>query len=376
MSALVEDEFWSCALDYSEREGQIAERDWLVPGSTLLTSTQLFEPRHFLLAPTPTPTPTDGAETGPTDGAETGQTDSPRDDKDLRVSIREISGSGVLDLIGAHVWEAALLLSSYLLLHPHTVGAPGLQVLELGSGVALPAALLLALRCRSLDESRGKGRVCMTDHEPACLESLCEEMARREEEEEGRLAKGEGVAASVARLDWEQPEALPAPCDAFDIAIGSALCYSPDHVEPLLSTLRHLLNVAGVREVVVIQIHDRPGWARLVRRLRAAAAAAAAGELECACDVSLEAVPAAVYRLASRVRAEGGGGLQCKTYIFPLDQERERAWDQGQDQGGDGDGPAGLLTTPRADFALLRITRGGGIGPVLGGAPEECEDFM
>lgn len=335
------DEFWSCALNYSEREGQIAERDWLVPGSSLVTANArppVFEARHFLLAATAT------------DSVD-------KDDTALKVSIREIGGSGVLDLIGGHVWEAALLLSGYLLLHPRTVGAPGLRVIELGSGVALPAGLLLALRCRQHDQG-GEGRVCMTDHEPACLDSLCDEMALRQGHD-GALEGG--VAATVALLDWEQPHAtLPPPCHTFDLAIGSALCYSPEHVEPLLATLKHLLGPAAVREVVVIQIRDRPGWARLVRRLRAMSAA---GELGCGCEcaVSVEAVPAAVYRLASRVRAKAShsGGLRRKTYTFPQDGDRE----EGQEGGQEGDGPAGLLTTPRADFDILRITRGGGVSP-------------
>jgi hypothetical protein len=55
---------------------------------------------------------------------------------DLELSVFEIKGNGVLDSVSGEVWEACLLLSAYILIHPNLFVFD--SVLELGSGVGLP----------------------------------------------------------------------------------------------------------------------------------------------------------------------------------------------------------------------------------------------
>ncbi len=83
----------------------------------------------------------------------------------------------------------------------------------------------------------------------------------------GAGGAGSAVQVSVEHLDWFDDKAYPDP-QRFDIAIGSALCYSLDLADALRRTICHLLQPgARCKEVIVLQIHDRPGFQRLLLAL-------------------------------------------------------------------------------------------------------------
>jgi hypothetical protein len=67
---------------------------------------------------------------------------------DLELSVFEIKGNGVFDSVSGEIWEACLLLSAYILLHPNLFVFD--SVLELGSGVGLPGTDVSSNDCEFL----------------------------------------------------------------------------------------------------------------------------------------------------------------------------------------------------------------------------------
>jgi predicted nicotinamide N-methyase len=240
--------------------------------------------------------------------------------------VVEIRGNGVLDSIGGEVWEAAVLLSSYIILHPERFCLR--TVLELGSGVGLPGLLLADLQMQV--SCQFETEVCLTDNDPRCVESLSGIVASRFVEssnpsEERKFAESGSMKISVAELDWsdyrttlkpvssaetdglekcdEQPKLLDQ--ERFQVVMGSALCYSPYH-SVLADALLHFLKGA-CEEVVIIQIKDREGFDRFLKRL-----------VELDIRHTVEAVSEEVYVTAQHISARSLGGHERREGVEQL----------------------------------------------------------
>ncbi|RYH17155.1 hypothetical protein EON65_29030 [archaeon] len=95
------------------------------------------------------------------------------------VTVHEERGSGVVDIIGGEVWEAALLLCGYITMHLDQF-LNCKCMLELGSGVGLPALYLMHLLYWHHDKSSmGMGstqaklnHVVMSDYDSRLLYNL------------------------------------------------------------------------------------------------------------------------------------------------------------------------------------------------------------
>jgi len=264
---MADDFLWDCAMVESS-SGLVDERDWLVPGK----KEELFA--------------------RPAKGVSKGrwlvQSKDVDMDGDFCVEIKEIRGDGVLDVIGGELWEASLLLSTFLL--ANRASFVGQRVLELGSGVGLPGLLLAEMNKRWLlgsskqhQHQHQQVEICLSDFDPRVLDNLAECAAATAGRPNEKEAEEEALASfslCVEALDWsdydqieqrgqqqQQQQLHLIHQQRFDLAIGSALCYSPDHV-CLADTLLHLLH-GSCRSIYIIQIKDRPGFARLLRRLEA-----------------------------------------------------------------------------------------------------------
>lgn len=226
----------------------------------------------------------------------------------LELSVIEIKGNGVLDSVSGEVWEACLLLSAYILLHPNLFAFD--SVLELGSGVGLPGLLIAELH--SLVKSSKYRETVLSDNDPSCLESLNQLILQQDSDRKGRFSDDcskEMVGDSdlicdnvlaVIELDWNaytssdinisdndgstiDPTRIngknhtDTTDDLFDavnvesisgrfkVLMGSALCYDDSHI-CLADTIKHFLD-GSCKQVIIIQIGDRAGFGLMLTRL-------------------------------------------------------------------------------------------------------------
>ncbi len=205
----------------------------------------------------------------------------------IEVNVVEEKGQGVMDLIGGEVWEAALLLCSYILLHRDRFLLETSSILELGAGVGLPSFLLTKLlQSGQHTISSTLNRIAMTDNDDILLDNLqttiqhfydtqltgtSTSLPQPQHTEEIANSLQEQLSLHVCQLDWgifEQPqhqenisyvdafedtlqphhsavnssstsrlsyehiEDLLSPTlyqDQYDLLLGSALCYAPYH---------------------------------------------------------------------------------------------------------------------------------------------------
>jgi hypothetical protein len=159
---------------------------------------------------------------------------------------------GVFDIIGGEVWEASLLLCSYLLLHQESFLLSDMNILELGSGMGLPSYLLLnmALRQRSRVE---RALITMTDYEPPLIENLrhvtetCYK-SQTSDTSDSPSEEASTMQLAIGKLDWSDfegeniddiiPSDSSAYCDNFNYVIGSALCYATFHANALFHVIK------------------------------------------------------------------------------------------------------------------------------------------
>jgi len=154
------------------------------------------------------------------------------------------------------------------------------------------------------------------------------------------------LPVAIRFFDWQQPADIdPA---LHDIAIGSALVYSPEHAVALSNTVSHLLlsPTSKVKQIIVIQIGDRPGFERLLRLL---------SSLE---GVSFSAHPVSeeVYDVAQQTKlhtspvssSDHVAFFRHKTVTFsPLGSALEGAPSNKET----------VISTPRENFTVLTITK-------------------
>ena len=284
-----EDPFWDIELDRQNQES--SSIDWLAPNlNDEIGKSHNYEKEQFVY-----------------------KSSISNEGSPLNVTITETMGDGVMGIIGGELWEAALLLCSYIIVDRDLQKkAIESNVCELGSGVGLSGLMVLALKQQAKSGCK-VGELCLSDYEKCLLDNLALSVQRQTEQ--ANRASNKDVTVSdleigigigngksrvncertvcVEKVDWYDYFPLPASSSShdrtdnnnsvhvtstggssnllvdkqrFDLAIGSALCYSPDHATALLSTVRHLLVGAegewgeeescACKEVLVIQVCD------------------------------------------------------------------------------------------------------------------------
>lgn len=321
------DPFWLCALEKTP-PGENEARDWLVPG------------REHYYPSTCSPFASVAFQVPVYDV----QPD------ELYVDVQELRGQGVLETIGGEIWEASILLCAHILLNQDEF-PPNQNILELGSGCGLPSLLILELRRRYIEGSHGS--ISLTDNDTDVLHNLasCLQSCYQPNDHLHRVENL--IHVRVESLDWDEPGNI-----GVGMCIGSALCYSPDHVESLLLTIAAILQAPSPR-ITIIQIKDRPGFQRLVRRLHGVVTQRGG-------QCKIEEVDENVYNLAQRVSLTSRSaeeGVVAKRYYFPVtheDIEPAIAAEVGVEievgvDGGIDNRKSGLLTTARSDFVKVLI---------------------
>lgn len=161
----------------------------------------------------------------------------------------------------------------------------------------------------------GIGEVCMTDYEARVLTNLCDTVTSTLlVNSTSGSSSGERcaeVAVAVEHLDWFDVSCYPDP-QRFDIALGSALCYSIDHAEALHRSIRHLLQPgARCQNVLIVQISDRPGFQRLLHYLQS----------DQDLQVTIESMSDDVYMLAQAISSSSSQPL---SHFYDLSQSQSQ----------------------------------------------------
>lgn len=266
-------------------------------------------------------------------------------DDALVVRVLEERGNGVIDTIGGEIWEAALLLCG-LIMQEASLWTAHRHVVELGSGVGLPALLLAQLNAR-LQHMHPQQHVVLTDYNPKLLQNL--DCAVRGQFTASPCPDRQPhcpLLVTIAQLDWslftadapKQSLTAALQADQVDLIFGSALCYEPSHAELLLQLIQYYLH-GGCREVVILQIADRAGFQSLISQLQALP------HVVCRIEPIREAVYAYAGHITRR-QLPGEGDTIAFEYQFPAYQ-RDMQYEAA---------PSGLLRTDRQAFALLRVS--------------------
>ena len=215
----------------------------------------------------------------------------------ITVTIRESRGFGVLDSIGGELWEAAYLLSIYILLnHKNYLDS---RVLEVGSGCGLPSFLLIELMKKynaSHDKCKRRG-VMFSDNDDEVLHNLCnllndnyitQDNERNnnnndndnDNDSDNNNDDDNGIDVEIGKLDWTSYNydidsnnniilnnaSDIYSNDKFDVIVGAACVYAPIHCS-LADTIKYFLS-GSCNEVIIIQIGSRPGMDTFISRLK------------------------------------------------------------------------------------------------------------
>jgi hypothetical protein len=174
---------------------------------------------------------------------------------DISVQIVESRDYGVLDIIGGELWEGALLLCAYILMHKDNFLDQ--NVLELGSGVGLPGLLLAALKAR---QSSHPSSVILSDNDPRVVRNLNTAVTSQFHiSEDSSKSESKGPKLITKQLDWsiftpQDTSNSPSPPtatlgdaalqvleetrDNCAVIMGCELCYAPYHARCLAELLR------------------------------------------------------------------------------------------------------------------------------------------
>ena len=140
--------------------------------------------------------------------------------EDIDIEIVESRGCGVLDIIGGELWQGSLILCAYLLMRVPRRLLLQADVLELGSGVGLPAMLLIALKSLfstvmhdnnhdSDDNEDDKsvrsvvmnamrvGRVVLSDNDSRVINNLRSAVSKQFEEEHSSSSHSDDVGCDI-----------------------------------------------------------------------------------------------------------------------------------------------------------------------------------
>jgi hypothetical protein len=168
------------------------------------------------------------------------------------VKVLEKRENGIMDIIGGEVWEASLLLSSFIVLNQERVVSSEVNILELGCGVGLPSFLLANLFLELFSTSLTNYPTYMlTDYESSLLNNLQTIVNRsylfNDITSDGFTSASPKLKLCISSLDWNQCDekknqfenrvSLLHP-DHYSYLIGSALCYAPFHTHCLLNVVK------------------------------------------------------------------------------------------------------------------------------------------
>ncbi|TNJ30045.1 Methyltransferase [Giardia muris] len=197
--------------------------------------------------------------------------------------------------VGCGVWDAAIIMSRYLITHPEVL--QGKRVLELGSGVGLTGLIA----------SRFSDEVVLTDYSESILENLeyniwlnaadltnehLDDIFPEDRDAQARFrTQGQAIsrAAKVAYLDWFHPMLSEKPVESFEsdtnrklplngfrrrvpggvalgrfpMIIGSELTYQLSGVEELAEVIDIFLEEGGVF-FEILSIYRGPGPRRFM----------------------------------------------------------------------------------------------------------------
>jgi hypothetical protein len=185
---------------------------------------------------------------------------------------------GCFSDVSGDIWDASLLLSTFLYGTNlgrrlcHEACFDGLAdysnadsdeggILELGSGLGLSgmAAAAAAVATGAPDELH-KGRIVMTDlNDKSILALLRKNVTSNLCELERRCS------ITVEPCDWThvaklKENASSCPRGTFNLIIGSALVYIPNHAAACADTIAHYLCHKPSSQAVIVQLPDRAGF--------------------------------------------------------------------------------------------------------------------
>ena len=212
----------------------------------------------------------------------------------LSVSVVESREEGVLSRVSTEVWEASLLLSAFLIQDTSLLSEMrGAAVLELGCGCGLAGLVALGASMRA---GTPLSRLVLSDADSAALRGIQKALGHQRDLviqpilTDPAHCPAKGTTLCLQRLDWRdypisaspshERELRPLSADSVGLIVGSALVYSPAHVvladvlrlgsiarDPaILISSSHFLK-GSCRRAVLLQIHDRPGFALFLLRL-------------------------------------------------------------------------------------------------------------
>lgn len=307
----------------------------------------------------------------------------------ISLPIYELNENGIMNPIGGELWEASLLLCC-LILRNVSYFIPSV-VLKLGSGIGIPSILILIIKQRYLrSKSHGScGSLYLTDCDEEVLHNLKLIVTSQFPESSVTTRADSDLSSSslvahVQQIDWNnflgedsfvsgQNEMTIPLCD---IMIGSELVYTNTQLG--LSSLilyvifyllrltfgRHSLRDNRCKEVVIIQLRSRPGFAEFIDSL-------SAEEMMCS---SIEDIPLWMYQ----------GAQQMKEIIKPSglhsSGEEEGQWNENrwekfisisseviaacqscpfEDDGTRISPPTFNLRIPREEYCIVRVWKSG-----------------
>jgi hypothetical protein len=205
--------------------------------------------------------------------------DESDDNDEIIVSIREIRGLGVMDNIGGEIWEASYLLFAYILLNYKEKNYLDSRILEIGCGCGVPSMALIELMKKHRNSHKSRS-ITMTDNDNDVINNLRNLLSDSYGVQSTNENGDDKIVVEVGHLDWtsyqyriddnnnEVFDIMNSQYsnDKFDIIIGAACVYAPIHSN-LADVIKYFLS-GDCREVIIIQIGDRPGFQNLCQRLQ------------------------------------------------------------------------------------------------------------
>ena len=214
----------------------------------------------------------------------TTQTPIPDLSPPLVLRLAQNHEDGCFSDVSGDIWDASLLLATFLygtnfgrkLCYeacfdglsdtPHADSDEG-GILELGSGLGLSGMAAAAAAATTgapnelhTSEAEHKGRIVMTDLDDKKILALL-----RKNVTLNLSALGTRCSITVEPCDWAhvaklKENATSCPRGSFDLVIGSALVYIPDHATACAETIDHYLSHKPSSQAVIVQLPDRAGF--------------------------------------------------------------------------------------------------------------------
>lgn len=212
----------------------------------------------------------------------------------LVLRLRQNHKDGCLSDVSGDVWDASLLLASFLYgtnegrqlcydacFATHSAPIEG-GILELGSGLGLSGlaaaaaaaavAILNKRHTRSVDKEHLASRVVLTDLDDKNIISL---LRKNVECNLSNIREDSDLSVTVQPCDWLNVASSRGnsvnnshPRGTFNLIIGSALIYIPDHAAACAETISHYLSRSNSSVAIIIQLPDRAGFDYFLHRCR------------------------------------------------------------------------------------------------------------